>query len=322
MPRIKKPSTGLIDRAKRTSKINTWKPKDPSQIYVEQDGKLFVCHFDKIFNSDKLEVYNRFIIAKTSYENQLDKIISYTNFFINNYDADKELVTAYLKLKFKIDKEKSFDKNAVRGFIDMVYEVMFTPSMVKKIRKLVEDNYLDDIEQDDETTKKKYLKSEKKHLESLEFTNQHVKVLLGISFGMKIMSPVLFHFARLNDVDISKESDTIFQFYKGLFTIFGYGNNYDIYDIDGIKLYGHNIPEEQVKAHIEAEGLQPVDHGYTVRYYFNYHDDSTGEDHPAYYTPIKVEMYNKLFVYVKAKVLESNASNMPIFSQREIFGID
>ena len=315
--------TGVVDRSKRTSRINTWKPKDDSQIFVEQDNKLFICHFDRIFDSPNLEAYNRFIIAKTSYENQLDKIISYTNFFINNYDSDKELVTAYLKLKFVIDKVKTFDKNSVKGFIDLVYEVMFTPSMVKKIRKLVEDNYLDDIESvDDDMSKRKYLKSEKKHLESLEFTNQHIKVLLGISFGMKVMSPVLFHFARLNDVDISKESDVIYQFYKGLFTIFGYGDNYDVYDINDVSLYQHNVAADQVKAHIEAEGLVPVDHGYTVRYYFTYHDDTTGEDHEAYYTPIRVQMYNKLFVYVKAKVLESNASNMPIFSQREIFGID
>lgn len=298
MAKTKKSDTGVIDRSKRTSKINTWKPKDANQIFVEQDGKLFICHFDRIFENSKLSIYNRFIISKTSYENQLDKIITYTNFFINNYDADKELVTAYLKLKFVIDKEKTFDNNSIRGFIDLLYEIMFTPSLVRKIRQLVEDNYLDDIEVEDETTKKKYLKSEKKHLESLEFTNQHIKVLLGISFGMKIMSPVLFHFARLNNVDISKESDTIFQFYKGLFTIFGYGNNYDIYDVDGIKMYAHNIAEDQVKEHIRSEGLVPVEHGYTTRYYFTYHDDKTGEDHEAYYTPIKVEMYNKLFVYV------------------------
>lgn len=306
MPRKSATSnTGVIDRSKRTSKINTWKPKDISQIYVEQDGKLFVCHFDKIFNTDKLEMYNRFIIAKTSYENQLDKIISYTNFFINNYDADKELVTAYLKLKFVIDKVKSFDKNSVKGFIDLIYEIMFTPSMVRKIRKLVEDNYLDDIESDsDDSTKKKYLKSEKKHLESLEFTNQHIKVLLGISFGMKIMSPVLFHFARLNDVDISKESDTIYQFYKGLFTIFGYGDNFDVYDIDGIHMYQHNVAKDQVLEHIKSEGLQKVEVGYTERYYFTYHDDTTGEDHEAYYTPIQVHMYNKLFVYVKSLGVE------------------
>ena len=33
-------------------------------------------------------------------------------------------------------------------------------------------------------------------------------------------------------------------------------------------------------------------------------------------------MYKKLFVYVKAKVLEANSNNAPIFDQREIFGVD
>ena len=32
--------------------------------------------------------------------------------------------------------------------------------------------------------------------------------------------------------------------------------------------------------------------------------------------------HNKLYVYVKAKVLESNANNATIFAQREIFGVD
>jgi hypothetical protein len=288
-----------VEREIKQSKINTWKPKNDSEIFVGQNGELFECYFEKVFKTDKdISKYDRFCINKSSYKNQLDHIVLYINFFINFYDPDMEVIAAYLKFAKVIGKERTYNEDGIDGFIDLVYEVLFTPTVVEKIRRLTEDNYKDDIEAQDDDDKKHYLKSEKKHLESLEFTNQHIKVLLGISFGMKIMSPVLFHFARLNDVDISKESDVIFQFYKGLFTIFGYGNNYDIYDIDGIKLYAHNVAEDQVKAHIEAENLQPVEVGFTTRYYFTYHDDSTGEDHEAYYTPIKVQMYNKLFVYV------------------------
>jgi hypothetical protein len=32
----------------KKSKITTWKPKE-SQIFVERDGKIFICNFDKIF---------------------------------------------------------------------------------------------------------------------------------------------------------------------------------------------------------------------------------------------------------------------------------
>ena len=36
----------------------------------------------------------------------------------------------------------------------------------------------------------------------------------------------------------------------------------------------------------------------------------------------RYDLYNKLFVYVKAKVNESYSNNSPIFEQREIFGED
>ena len=84
----------MADRAKRTSKINTWRP-NLKQTYVEQDGKIFLCHFDRIFKNENLTRFNKFYIKKGSYENQLDIITDYTNFFINNYDFDNELATAF-----------------------------------------------------------------------------------------------------------------------------------------------------------------------------------------------------------------------------------
>ncbi len=313
----------ISEREKRTSKINTWKPKSSSEIFVDRDGKLFVCYFEKVFpkNAENVMPYDRFIISKASYEAQLDVIIRYINFFINTYDKDMELMTAYLKLKFAIDKQKMYDASAVNGFIDLIYEVMFTPTMVDKIRLMVEENYLDDIESDDDN-KKKYQKPEKKHLESLEFTNQHVKVLLAISFGIKILSPVMFHYTRMNAVDIGKDTYTIYKFYERLFVIFGYGSDYNIYNEDG-SLFDTDIPKDQVDEHIKAHNLQLVRDGYTNKYYFNLRDlKPDGEDRMVYYSPIVINMYNKLWIYVKAKVLESNASNSPIFAQREVFGVD
>ena len=95
------------------------------------------------------------------------------------------------------------------AYIDFLYEVMFTPTMVEKICAMVDENYLDDIESADgeDTGKRKYVKNDKKHLESLEFTNQHIKILLRISFGMKIMSPALFHYTQINHIKIEKDSD-------------------------------------------------------------------------------------------------------------------
>jgi hypothetical protein len=276
------------EKQRKTSKINTWKPKK-NQVFVEPDGKLFVCHFDKIFGYSNLRVYNKFIINKGSYENQLGIITKYTNFFMNLYDTDNELATAYLKLKFSLDKEKRFTEENMNAFIDFIYEVIFTPTMVDKIVRMVEDNYLDDIEGDSEE-KKKYMKNEKKHLESLEFTNQHIKILLRISFGMKIMSPVLFHYLALNVIKAGKDTDIIFRFYQDLFKIFGYGTTYELKDENG-NILDNNVPQSFIDEGVKNKELTPVKSSdRRLTYYYT--------ESGTYYALQEINMYNKLYCYV------------------------
>ena len=153
----------------------------------------------------------------------MDIITRYTNFFIHFYDPEQELVTAYLRLAMAMDPEVShnmFGPNDMHAFIDFLYQTMFTKTMVQKIKQMVEDNYLDDIENNSDEKKKYYKANEKKHLESLEFTNQHIKILLAISFGMKILCPVMFHFCASNGIKIDKTNLVIFTFYEPLFDLF------------------------------------------------------------------------------------------------------
>lgn len=249
----------LDARAKRKSKINTWHP-GPKSTYVSRNGKNFVVHFDKIYGMTKLKNYNSFPITKTSYQNQLDTIVRYTNFFIHFYDEEQELPNAYLKLRTVMDADDCpFGPDDKEAFIDFLYQIMFTPTMVEKIKRMVEENYLDDIESGPLDEKKKgYKANEKKHLESLEFTNKHIKILLAISFGMKILCPVMFYFCQNNGIVIDKKTLVIYNFYEKLFDIFNEDCN----------------------------------------------------------------MFNKLYVYVKTKVLESNSNNAIMYDQRQIFGID
>ena len=234
----------MSDKNKK-SKIVTWKPT-PNDIIVDHDGKIFLIYFEKLFSPPTLKVYDRFIIKKGSYEKQLEVIVKYINFFMKFYDTENEMATAYLKIKFAMDKDKRFTPDNPNELIDLIYELLFTPSIVEKVNKMVEENYLDDIENGDNS---KYSGKEKKHLESLEFTNQHIKILLRISFGMKCISPILFHYVSTNVIKLNKNSDLIYRFYKRLFDIFS----------------------------------------------------------------DNVNMYNKLFVYTKTKVLESKSHNSAIF---------
>ena len=278
---------------RKKSLISTWKPK-PSQVFVEPDGKKFICHFDKIFDNEDFVNYNNFFINKGSYENQLDLITRYTNFFMNIYDPDFELVTAYLKCQVTLLEDRLFDADNMAAFIDFIYDVIFTPSIVKKINLMVEENYLDDIESNTEE-KKKYLKNEKKHLESLEFTNQHIKILLRISFGMKIMSPVLFHYLYLNHIKIEKDSEIIFEFYKNLFDIFGYSDTYVLHNPDG-SVNNTGISPDVIADGMAEGWLKKVDKWYEDWYYL--------ED-GSYYALGRINMYNKLFVYVEIALAQT-----------------
>lgn len=297
----------------RKSPINKWKPKTPEEVQVEQDGHLFVCNFDRIFDRKDLRKYRRFMIKKGSYENQLDTITKYTNFFMNNYDArDQELANAYLKIKFETDRNDGYKKYSLSAWRDFLYETIFTPTMVDKIILMVEENYLDDIEKSTED-KEKYLKNKKMHLESLEFTNMHIKILLRISFAMKIMSPAIFHYLALSNIQIKKDSEIIFDFYHKLFEIFGYDNDYSLYEKNGAVI-SRGIRPSIVQDRVDMGSLVVYTNGYETRYIDPF--DS------SYYELTPINMYNKLYVYVKAKVLESNSNNSMIFEQREIFGVD
>lgn len=313
--------------SRKVPKIYSWKPKK-NQIFVERDGKLFVCHFDKITGIEKYAALRNFIIKKESYKNQLDSITSYINFFMNCYDPDNELAIAYLKLKYEIDKQKHFTKDNMGALIDFIYDIIFTPTMVEKIRNMVYDNYLDDIENTSTDDKKKYKKNEKKHLESLEFTNMHIKVLLRISMGIKIIAPVLFHYVAKNNIKIDKDSDTIFRFYYPLFDLFGTAETYDYFDKDG------NFIDDSIRDGVDSDGqdryrkidysdLEPrIKSGELVIDKTNPINPRYVEESGNYYEFTKINMYNKLYVYVKAKVSENNSNNSPIYAQREIFGTD
>ena len=245
--------------------IAIWEPEKGSQL-VESDGKLFLCNFHKVIRNPGVEPFSKFMINKTSYEKQLDHITKYIDFFMQKYDHENELMTAYLRIKYVIDKEKLFALDddmteakrleIIEGFIDFIHSELFSEDnhIAENISQLAEDNYLDDVEKND--GKKKA--NDKEYLESLEFTNEHIKILMKISMGMKIICPVMFHYFYINLVKLDKESDLIYRFFKPLFVLFGE----------------------------------------------------------------KVNMFNKLYVYVKSRVLESYSINTAVFEKRGIIGVD
>lgn len=193
--------------------IDSWIGDDRDEI-IRPDGKNLVIEFDKIFNAPSASVLNSFIIKKDSYVKYLDIMCDYVNYFIKFYDTDKELLPMYATI-MKIISDTRTQLNQSQ-FIELMYKVIFTDSIKAKITELVEDNYCIDVE--DHSSGKKYA-------ESLEFRNEHVKLLMKISMGMKLMVPVMFHYINKNN--IQKDVGYLYPYYQKLFYIFD--DDIDIY---------------------------------------------------------------------------------------------
>jgi len=193
-------------------RVDEWQP-EPADIKITYDGKIVIIPFHELFGRD-IDAVNNFFIKKESYSKKLPEITHYINYFIKYYDPENELLFAYLKLKFFVDKKQlEGKKNGVKrnAFIKIMHSIMFSKSMVAKIDRMVEDNYYIDVTSND---------SEKKYAESLKFTNDHARVMMKISVSMKLMVPIMFHY--INTYLVSKtDSVDIYPFYEKLFDIYG-----------------------------------------------------------------------------------------------------
>lgn len=185
-------------------KVDEWKCPEEKKVIFE-NGKLVIIPFEVIFERESFQSFSTFIIKKESYLKQMPVITKYINYFVEFYDKDKELIMAYLQLKFIIDR-KGGKKLKEKSFIKIMYERLFTPTMVEKIKQMTEDNWYIDVEEGSEKYKKE-----------LCFTNEDAKTLMNISMCIKIMTPVLFHYLNIHS---SLRKISLYKYYENLFDIF------------------------------------------------------------------------------------------------------
>lgn len=211
-----------LDNNQQYTHIDLWEPEEDDPVYVRPDAKTMVIDFHRIYPSIPYNIaLNTFNVNRDCYSNRLgsfkskdgsvDKgICHYINYFIEFYDDDKELPMAYLKIKYILDKKNSVPMKP-KKFNKLIQHIFFTDSIINKVKKLTDANYIVSLTQD-ENDKKEYPKS-------LQFTNQHGKIMMSISFMMKIIAPVIYHYiGKYKDKEaISKIQ--IYPFYEPLFTI-------------------------------------------------------------------------------------------------------
>jgi len=240
-------SNGGKSMKKKFIRVDDWKPTKAQSI-VKYDGKMVVFPFDKIFNKPTIDALNNFIIKKESYVKKLGEITHYINYFLEFYDKDKEVIMAYLKLKFLIDNKDNHI--TLPSAIKMIYDILLTEETQQKVIQMVEDNYYIDLSSDTGI----------KYNESLEFTTEHAKVMMQISVSMKLMIPIMFHY--LNSNNMIKQKKLIYRFYEGLFDM--YGGEIDIYNKLFVSVFSkinvNFIRNKTIWAQREIFGTNPLTH--------------------------------------------------------------
>lgn len=201
--------------------INTWKPKGDDEIAVESDGQKFIVHFEKYFgeHGEKMKKFDTFIVKKTSFEENLAINTGYINYFINNFDEENDLIMGYLKIKHLMDEKKAFTLDTFQYFIDCIYGYFMTDSLCEKIKKMVEVNYIDNVETDDRP-----YRTSSKYMKSLEFENNHIKIILRIAMAMKMLCPIIYHYLLINkirptQVTQKQGENIIYYIYRPLFDL-------------------------------------------------------------------------------------------------------
>lgn len=201
--------------------------------------KTMIIKFDKELshiNNENISALNEWKVTKLSYSSYLPKMCEELNFFESIYDREGELITALFRIKYLIDADNiSYTMRNFEAFRDLCYKTIFTPSMKEKITRLVEENYVDDIE---ETTMRNMnnpdiLSIMQRKKKSLEFKNEHVKAMLMISFGVKILSFIINHFAVMRSLNIQKNIGIFYDFYYPMFEVFEF--DFNIYN----KIYAY-----------------------------------------------------------------------------------
>ena len=201
--------------------------------------KKMIIKFDKelnYLNNENIAALNEWTVTKLSYSTYLPKMCEELNFFETIYDKEGELIAALFRIKCLIDQDTvSYTMKNFDAFKDLCYKTIFTESMKEKIIRMVDENYVDDIEAENLRNMKNIdmLSIMQRKKKSLEFLNVHVKAMLQISFGIKILSFIVNHFAVMRNVNIQKNLELFHRFYIDMFDLFPW--EFNIYN----KIYAY-----------------------------------------------------------------------------------
>lgn len=173
-----------------TPELSQWVPSEDQKYFVFE-GEYARARYDHFYGLNKGNKLEMFVINKKHYRDRMNDIIQVINYFLNFYDEEKDLFKSIMSVKFVIDQKPNLKINAFRR---MVMQEIVTPSFVAKIKKMTNRLYTINIDTDEEG----------KYKSTPKITNEQAKLIIGVSFAIRCVLPLMIHFSDTNNNFVTK----------------------------------------------------------------------------------------------------------------------
>ena len=197
--------------------LNSWIPSK-EEIYFMFDGNVVRARFSDIIG-ETIDGLDTFLILKKHYKERMPDITQHINYFINFYDSDKEYFLAMMSMKYMIDKNKDLTQDQ---FKTLLLARIITDQFVQRVSDMARALYTININTD----------KEGKYKSTPKITNDHARIILAVSFALRLVLPLCIHFSNTNNTivanrDYIKAFDKIFM---GIMSRFETINNIAIFN--------------------------------------------------------------------------------------------
>lgn len=171
--------------------IMQWKPTEDQIFFTEKDGMIIASYLSRMFGVPEDRQLLQYIIAKKHYKERIPDLLQHINYFISYYDQEHEYLVATLSVKNYIDRHPAMSQKA---FQKMVLRRIVTQSMVNKIKQMALDLYKLNINTD----------KDGKYKTTPKISNDHARMIVAVSFCIRLLLPICIHFSNTNATFINK----------------------------------------------------------------------------------------------------------------------
>lgn len=169
-------------------------------VHGSTNGHTITIDFSKIFNEPSIKEYDKFTLEKRSYYS-INKLITQSIVQILN-DSKEEALIPYLNVMYKIYSQEEYD---VDDFISDVINNVANNIVSTNVSNFIDKIYIPEM--DEKTKRTKKINTE------LQFTDEHVKILLKCSEIIRFTIPLINIYIHEYDVETD---DVLYKTFKAI----------------------------------------------------------------------------------------------------------